>query len=129
MKKSSFYITFIVVGIILGVAGFLIQAEELKAVSGIMIGLGAGLVGANVSNLVMKRYPQKLIELKDERNQQIRWKSKARSADIVQWFILGLAYLMILLDLPLWLIGVAIGVFLVRFILEAYFANLYQKEM
>ena len=129
MKKSSFYITFIVVGIILGVAGFLIQAEELKAVSGIMIGLGAGLVGANVSNLVMKRYPQKLIELKDERNQQIRWKSKARSADIVQWFILGLAYLMILLDLPLWLIGVAIGVFLVKFILEAYFANLYQKEM
>ena len=129
MRKNSFYIVFLIVGIALFSAGFLIQAEEWKAVSGIMIGVGAGLSGANVSNLAMKRYPKKVIELQDERNQQIKWKSKASSADIIQWLILGLAYLMILLDLPLWLILVTIGVFIAKFVLEACFAHRYQKEM
>lgn len=137
MKKRSFYITFIVIGIILGIAGFLIQAEELKAVSGIMIGVGAGLVGKNISNLVLKRYQeshpemQKLsrIEMQDERNQQIRWRSKARSGDIIQWFIIGLAFVMILLDLPLWLTGLTIGIYVLRYILEIVYISRYQKEM
>ncbi len=129
MRKNSFYIVFLILGIALFAAGFLIQAEEWKAVSGILIGVGAGLAGANISNLVMKRYPEKVIELQDERNQQIKWKSKASSADIVQWLILGLAYLMILLDLPLWLILVTISVFIAKFVLEACFASRYQREM
>lgn len=137
MKKTSFYIALLVMGIALNIAGFLIQAEELKAVSGIMIGVGAGLAGMSISNLIIKRYQRKhpemekqaRIEMQDERNQQIRWRSKARSADIGQWFVIGLAYVMILLDLPLWLTGLTIGVFVLRYILEIIYISRYQKEM
>jgi hypothetical protein len=137
MKKTAFYIIFLVLGIALAVTGFFIQAEELKAVSGIMIGVGASLAGVNISNLILRRYQKKhpelerasRIEMQDERNQQIRWRSRARSADISQWFVIGLAYVMILLNMPLWLIGLTVGIFVLRFILEMYYIMRYQKEM
>ncbi len=137
MKNSGLYFFWIVLGAAFIAIAFSIRSEEFKAVSGVLIGVGAGLAASNFSRLMVWRYEKKhpdifkqsQIERQDERNQQIRWKSKGKSGDITQWFILGLAYVMILLDLPLWLILVTIGIYVLKSILEAVFIYRFQKEM
>ena len=80
-----------------------------------------------------KKHPDKLketnIEFKDERNIMIRNMAKAKVADIIQWFIIGLAYLSILLGEPLWVTLIIIGVFLLKFIMEVYLMSVYQRKL
>ena len=42
------------------------------------------------------------IELQDERNILIRQKAKAKSADIIQWLMMIIAYFAIFANAPLW---------------------------
>lgn len=85
----------------------------------------------------MKHFQQKHPEIKkqyeidfnDERNKIIQNRAKARAADIIQWFIIGLAYVIILFDYPLWLFGITVGIFLLYYLISIYFAVKYQKEM
>ncbi|MDO7788290.1 hypothetical protein [Desulforamulus aquiferis] len=137
VKKTSFYVFILILGIGLIVTGFLFRAEEVKNISGVLIGIGMSLFGSSLFNLFMKHFQQKHPEIKkqneiylnDERNVIIQNKSKARAADIIQWFIIGLAYVMILFDYPLWLFGITIGIFLLYYLISIYFAVKYQKEM
>ncbi|SDH99857.1 hypothetical protein SAMN05443529_1241, partial [Desulfosporosinus hippei DSM 8344] len=69
------------------------------------------------------------IEFNDERNKIIQNRAKASAADITQWFIIGLAYVMILFDYPLWLFGITVGIFLLYYLISIFFAVKYQKEM
>jgi len=43
--------------------------------------------------------------------------------DIIQWFIMGIAYLTILIDAPLWVTLVVVGVFVLKNLLEIYYIN------
>ncbi|MDF2927240.1 MAG: hypothetical protein K0R57_6154 [Paenibacillaceae bacterium] len=137
LKKPSVCIGGIVLGIVLIGVSFLLQGEELKAWSGICIGVGASLSGISLPSLFMIRYdnkhPQqkrlKEIELKDERNRSITNRAKARSADIVQWLIMAIAYLLILIDAPLWATLAVVLVFTTYHILNMWFTIRYQKEM
>lgn len=136
MRKSSYFVFWIVFGIALAAVSFFIP-DSLKSLKGVMIGVGAGLSVTFLSKYLSRRYEIKhpdifkrsQIEQQDERNQQIRWKSKGKSADVIQWFILGLAYIMIFLDLPLWLTALTVGIFVLKSILEAVFFSRCQKEM
>lgn len=137
LKKKSFYIITLILGVCFIGASFFFKGEEVKAVSGILIGVGAGLFGMSIANLIMKRLEQNKpeiikqneIEFKDERNTLIRNKSKAKAADITQWFIMGIAYLTILISTPIWVTLIVVAVFLIYHLLGVYFMNKYQKEM
>jgi len=136
LRKKSFYIITIIIGLCLVGLSFFIQKEDLKAISGICMGIGAGLFGMSAGNLIVKCIEEKdpsvskqiEIEYRDERNIQIRNRAKAKAGDITQFFIIGVAYLTILIDAPLWVTLVTIGVFLVYNILGVYFMNKYNKE-
>ncbi len=45
LKKQVFWIIGIVVGIMVGTIGAFMDSESLKTVSGLLIGIGSGLVG------------------------------------------------------------------------------------
>lgn len=138
-RKTSFYVIALLVGIVLlGVAFYLRIFPEIPgSVGGICIGVGGGLFGASLSNLYMKHLEkkepkvmkQKQIEYADERNTTIRNRAKARAGDIIQWFIMGIAYVTILIGDSLWVTLTVVGVFLLKYILEIYFSSKYQHEM
>lgn len=137
VKKTSFYVFKFLLGIGLTVTGFLFLAEEVKNIAGVLIGIGMSLFGSSLYYLSMKHFQQKHPEIKkqneidfnDERNKTIQNRAKARAADIIQWFILGLAYVIMLFDYPLWLFGITVGIFILYYLISIYFAVKYQKEM
>ena len=137
LKKTSFYLGTLIFGIILLGLGLVFRNYELKPVSGVCFGIGMGLIGMSISNIIMKRHEQKNpdvmkqneIEFNDERNAMIRNKAKAKSGDIIQWFIMGIVYLMIIIDAPLWVSLVTVCVFALYHILAFYFMDKYQKEL
>lgn len=59
----------------------------------------------------------------------IRYKAKAKVGDIIQWLIMGIEYITIVIDAPLWVTLVVGGVFLLKNALEVYFMNKFQKEL
>lgn len=136
LKKTSFYVFKLLLGIGLIGTSFLFWAKD-KNISAVLIGIGATLFGSSLYYLMIKNFQQKQPEIKkqneidfnDERNKMIQNRSKARAADIIQWFILGLAYVMILFDYPLWLFGITVGIFLLYNLVSIYFVVKYQKEM
>ena len=133
-KKSMFYITAIIISVIMII---LSQFVELNSHSGILLGTGAGVLGANIAKLYFinleKKNPdivkENEIELKDERNILIRQRAKAKSADIIQWLIMLIAYLEIFVNAPLWIILVTIGIFVLYNIIQIYYVNKFNKEM
>ena len=133
-KKSMFYITAIIISVIMII---LSQFVELNSHSGILLGTGAGVLGANIAKLYFinleKKNPdivkENEIELKDERNILIRQRAKAKSADIIQWLIMLIAYLEIFVNAPLWIILVTIGIFVLYNIIQIYYINKFNKEM
>ncbi|MBQ8821349.1 MAG: hypothetical protein IJZ82_01785 [Lachnospiraceae bacterium] len=136
-KNKSVYIVTLIIGIMLLICSFFVRGEELKTVSGVMIGVGSAILGTSIAKLWMKNFEEKNpdimkdneIEFKDERNTLIRYRAKAQAGDIIQWFIIGIAYLLIIIDAPLWVILVTVGIFLLYNILGVYFMSRYQKEM
>ncbi len=136
-KKTLFYTFMLIAGICCIIISLFIHEEDLKAISGILIGIGSGFVGMSIANFVNiyieNKNPaykkQSLIDLKDERNALIRNRSKAKAADITQWFIIVIAYITILISAPLWATLVVIVVFLLYHFLSFYFIGKYQKEM
>ena len=133
-KKSMFYISAIIMSVIMII---LSQFVELNSHSGILLGTGAGVIGASIAKLYFinleKKNPDIIkeneIELKDERNVLILQKSKAKSADITQWLIMLVAYLEILVNAPLWITLVTIGIFVLYNIIQIYYVNKFNKEM
>ena len=133
-KKSMFYITAIIISVIMII---LSQFVELNSHSGILLGTGAGVIGASIAKLysinLEKKNPDMIkeneIELKDERNILIRQRAKAKSADIIQWLIMVIAYLEIFVNAPLWIILLTIGIFVLYNIIQIYYINKFNKEM
>lgn len=137
LKKKSFYVITLIIGIVLLFSSSIFEGEQLKSISGILVGIGAGLFGMSIANLWMKRFEEKNpdimkeneIEFKDERNTIIRYKAKAKAGDIIQWFIMAIAYVLIAIDAPLWVILITVGGFLLYNTIALYYINKYQKEM
>lgn len=138
MKKRSFVnVATVVIGICLIAASFLFRSEDMKTISGVVIGVGAGLFGMGIANLLMRRIERnnpelekiKKIEENDERNTMIRQRAKAKAGDITQWLIMVIAYITILISAPIWVTLAVVAVFLAYYILMLYFMGRYQKEM
>ena len=69
------------------------------------------------------------IEAKDERNVAIRRRAQAVSGEVLQWAVMGAAFVSIGLDAPLWVTLAAVGVFLAKCVLELWLMVRYQREM
>ena len=133
-KKSTFYITALSISIIMIIGSLFV---DLNSLSGLLLGTGAGVFGANIAKLYFisleKKNPDIIkeneIELKDERNVLILQKAKAKSADITQWLIMVIAYLEIFVNAPLWIILLTVGIFVLYNIIQIYYVNKFNKEM
>ena len=133
-KKSTFYIMAITISVLMII---LSQFVELNSHSGILLGTGAGAIGASIAKLysinLEKKNPDMIkeneIELQDERNVLIRQRAKAKSADITQWLIMIIAYLEIFVNAPLWIILLTVGIFVLYNIIQIYYINKFNKEM
>ena len=133
-KKSMFYVMAITISVIMII---LSQFVELNSHSGILLGTGAGVIGASIAKLYIinleKKNPDMIkeneIELQDERNVLIRQRAKAKSADIIQWLIMIIAYLEIFVNAPLWIILLTVGIFVLYNIIQIYYINKFNKEM
>ena len=137
LKKAWVYGALLIIGIALIGLSFLLSTEAQKAIQGVMMGVGAGLLGMSAANLIMKRYEkqhpevarQSEMEQKDERNMMLRAKARASAANVLQWLIIALAFVMILTDAPLGYTLGAIGVYLAYHVLSVIFMARYQKKM
>ncbi len=138
MTKKEMNILAIVVGVVLmACAIFFIRDESMKTVDGLFIGIGAGLIGMGAANIVSAHIEtlspplaqQKEIEYQDERNTMIRYRAKAMVGDILQWLVVGIAFISILVNAPVWLTLIVVGVVVIKFVLEMYFNVKYQQEM
>ncbi|MBQ1793316.1 MAG: hypothetical protein II006_01530 [Peptostreptococcaceae bacterium] len=133
-KKSTFYVMAITISVIMII---LSQFVELNSHSGILLGTGAGVIGASIAKLysinLEKKNPDMIkeneIELQDERNVLIRQRAKAKSADITQWLIMIIAYLEIFVNAPLWIILLTVGIFVLYNIIQIYYINKFNNEM
>jgi hypothetical protein len=133
-KKSMFYISGIIISVIMII---LSQFVELNSHAGILLGTGAGVIGASIAKLytinLEKKNPDMIkeneIELQDERNVLILQRAKAKSADITQWLIMLIAYLEIFVNAPLWIILLTVGIFVLYNIIQIYYINKFNKEM
>jgi hypothetical protein len=136
-RSSSFYAVLLIAGICALVASFFFRGEELKPVSGVLLGIGSGLIGLSIANLWMKRiehnhpgYEKEVqIEYNDERNTIIRNRAKAKAGDITQWLIMAVAYITIIISAPLWVTFAAVAVFLFYNFFGLLMMKKYQNEM
>jgi hypothetical protein len=125
------------IGVSLVLISFLLRGEDLKVFSGLSIGIGAGLLGMSIAQLIMKHYEDKNPELSrqikidsmDERNIIIRNKAKAKAGDITMWLIMLIAFISIIISTQLWFTLLVVVVFLLYNIFIVYFMNKYQNEI
>lgn len=111
--------------------------DIMSRLSGLVMALGCGIIGGSVGRWYrikkIEKIPNKSkqleIEYKDERNTLIRYRAKAISGDITNWLVILVAYICIVMDYPLWLVFLILGIFLLKYILEIIFINKYNKEL
>lgn len=137
-NKHVLYYVLLFVGIgLFCVGGFIKSSIELKAISRICIGIGAGLFGMSLGGIIEFRvqdknpsYKRKMnIEAKDERNVSIKSKAKAKAFDVMElvFGILMLIYVLIEADqLIIYLVVVA---YLLVYAVYIVSMNKYSKEM
>ncbi|MDF2587081.1 MAG: hypothetical protein K0S41_922 [Anaerocolumna sp.] len=141
MKKSRLlYSGLIIAGVVLIIIGFYVSSrygDSLKSTSGICFGIGAGLIGMSFAQLVLTNYElkhpdvakQNKIELNDERNTIIRLKARAKAGEILKWFIIAFEFLLIWLNVDLYLILLLWGIYLSYYLIKAFYTVKYQNEI
>ena len=130
-KKTMFYITCLSISIIMMIGSLFV---ELNSLSRLLLGTVFGVCIAKLYFINFeKKNPdivkENEIEFKDERNVLIRQRAKAKSADIMQWLTMLIAYLTILVNAPLWITLVLVGIFVLYNIIQIYYMNKLNKEM
>ena len=130
-KKSMFYITSLSISIIMMIGSLFVELNSLSRL------LLETVFGACIAKLYFINFEKKNpdivkeneIEFKDERNVLILQRAKAKSADIMQWLTMLIAYLTILVNAPLWITLVIVGIFVLYNIIQIYYINKLNKEM
>lgn len=133
MKKIR-YIVILLAGIALAVAGGFFVKDKW---SGVLIGLGAGLFGMSVAQLisqwVIQRNPalkkKMSIEESDERNIQINNYAKAKAFDFLQFLALPFFLVLVAADVRLWVLLLAIAVYVADWTLYLLYLNKKMKDM
>lgn len=138
MKGKKLYIVLLTVGLCLITAALALRGRSLPDhVGGMLTGIGSGLSGLSISQLLLLRQERKNpalarqneISRNDERNIALRSRAKALAGDILQWTVMAAGWLAIGLDAPLWVPLLTTAAFVAKSILELCLLLRYQREM
>lgn len=136
-KKKILYIVLILLGILLVTAGALLKDETVKEWSGVLIGVGAGLAGMSLANLVTAwveasnpAYSRKVaIEQKDERNLLINNAARAKAFQAFTPIMGILMLVFVLIKVEMLPILLLVGAYILVYIFYFVYLNKYLKEM
>lgn len=128
----------------LGICGILILLTALLAkgslpdkAAGIMVGLGSMCFALGMVHFLISRFEERHpeqhrlneIEAKDERNGAIRRRAQAGAGTALQWAVMGIAWIAILTDGPMWVILALAGAFGAKALLEYALTQYYSRRM
>lgn len=138
MKGKKLYIVLLTVGLCLITAALALRGRSLPDhVGGMLTGIGSGLSGLSISQLLLLRQERKnpalarqnQIGRTDERNITLRNRAKALSGDVLQWTVLAAAWASIGFGAPLWVTLLAVGGFVLKSVMELFLLLRYQRAM
>jgi hypothetical protein len=139
MKRNG--ITLYLIGILIGIltlaTGIFVMDDHSKSIAGFCFGIGTGLMGMYIAKLIIylyyERHPalkkQSEIDSKDERTVAITYKAKAKAFDITTAILMIIPFLLILIDVSLWMILATIAIYLFGFFVQIYCTIQYGKQM
>ena len=136
-RRTKGYLALGVMGAVLALLSLLLEGRISDPVGGMLMGTGSGLFAFGFCQWRMRRWEEKdparmrqaAVEANDERNVAIRRRAQAVSGEVLQWAVMGAAFVSIGLDAPLWVTLAAVGVFLAKCVLELWLMVRYQREM
>lgn len=137
-NKKALYTILSAIGIILSCAAvFILNDTAPKEVSGVCIGVGAGLFGLGAGQLatllIMERHPETKrridIDARDERNMRINDMARAKAFGIMETIYGILALVLVLMGEPLLTVLLVIGAYVVGWGVYIGYLGKYQKEM
>ncbi len=137
LKKTSYYVAGLTAGFALMCAFFFLRGAVAKGVEAVLLAAGVSLSAGSGVSLFFKReerrHPEQTrrehIEYADERSVMIRERAKAKAGDIVCWLVMGIAYVLIWQDAPLWLTGLCVGVFCVYHLMTVLLCRRLDKTL
>lgn len=114
-----------------------IEGEFLSRINSLLLALGCGCLGGSLGGFYqikkLERNP-KMIELfeisaEDERNKMIRYMANSKAGDITNWMLLVIAYISIIMGLPVWISILLISVFVLKYVLWFFYIKKYNDCM
>ncbi len=141
--KTGRYIFLSIIGFIIFIAG-LVLAKLLPEMNGILktlsyicVGVGAGIFGGNLGEAVKIRAliknPQAAkqveIEQKDERNNYISNKAKARAYDLMLYIYAAILLAFALMRVDMYVILTLTALYLLVILANVFYLTKYHKEM
>jgi hypothetical protein len=141
--KVGRYIVFAVLGFLIFAGGLVLKklwtdAEGImKSLPYICVGLGSGVMGGNIGtamkNRALLKNPEaaKLAEIseKDERNQVINNKAKARVYDMMIFVYSAMLLAFALMQIELYVTLILVAIYLFFILSYVYYLRKYNKEM
>ena len=137
-KQMKLYTTLAVLGAILfAILWFVFTGKDVNTVSGLFIGIGAGLFGLSVAQIIViviaeknPEYKRKAsIEEKDERNIAISNKAKAKGFNAMGYILPILMLVYVLINADLLLLLLLVFAYLLVYCVYIFYLNKYSKEM
>jgi len=139
MKNKKIKIIGLACLIVIGISLVLISIflEFTNNANGALIGIGSGVIGASIAQLItIKIYSKdpskqktKTIEVNDERNILIKQKAKSSTYKIFTYVLSIVLMSLVFMNLDsIWLFA-AVSLYIIRFITEIFFISKYMKEM
>ena len=143
MKRNSLYYVIVVLGIGLVLAGFGLlrflfdDAGSMSVFPYLMIGLGCGIFGHGMGNLINSRImsnrpdikKQMEIEQKDERHIAIQSQAKAKAYDLMIFVFGALMIALALMNVDMMVILMLVSCYLFVIVYSVYCRVKYEKEM
>lgn len=135
--KTKGYLALAGGGILLLLIVIVCGGDLSRKVQGILLGLGSMGTAVGSARFFCGRFEEKHpeqrrkaeIEDRDERNLDIRFRSRAAAGQALQWAVMALAWVNILCDGALWITLSAVGIFAGKVVLEAALTGYYGSRM
>ena len=125
-----------VIGVAVLALGLFLMSRMSEALPGILVGLGAGALGAGLSgaltDVLSRKYPDmagKTVEQQDERNVAISNRAKARAYDLMVYVFGALMVTFALMNASVTMILLLIGAYMIVVACRIGFAVHYNKTM
>lgn len=135
--KTKGYLALAAGGILALLIAVVCGGELSRKVQGILLGLGSMGASVGVARFLCGRFEERHpdqrrkaeIENRDERNRDIRIRSRAAAGQALQWAVMALAWVNILCDGALWITLSAVGIFCGKVVLEVILTGYYGRQM